>query len=270
MSSMVAADIQPLTWGYGADGRPVVSTLGNGLQAAVSGASGSGKSNTVKRFLLDACEKLGPSLQLVIIDAKRVEFMRWTPRAFVFTDQADFAPAIDGLIGEYERRKLAMTSNRWAISPDSPFILFVVDEVSAILNAPEYTTAQRKAVEMKLRGLSERMRATGMGAIWSGQTLSADVLPTSIRNNCTTRIVHQTMSEEALTMASGGRNEECRADLLPMSGMFFALTNTTRQRFVRGRSKLLLPDEESRLLAALAKDKRPLHCMDFEADDYYG
>lgn len=267
---MIAVDKQPLTWGYGADGRPVVSTFGNGLQAAVAGASGSGKSNTLKRFLLDACSKLGSALQLVILDAKRVEFMGWTPRAYVFTDQADFVPVIDGLIGEYERRKLAMTSNRWRISIDTPFILFVVDEISAVINAPEYMSAQRKALEMKLRGLSERMRATGMGAIWSGQTLSADVLPTSIRNNCTTRIVHQTMSEEALTMASGGRNEECRADLLPMPGMFFALTNTTRQRFVRGRSKLLLPDEESRLLAALAKDKRPLHCMDFGADDYYG
>lgn len=267
---MVAAEKQPLNWGFGADGRPVVSTLANGLQAAVAGASGSGKSNTLKRFLLDACEKLGPSLQLVVIDAKRVEFMSWVPRAYVYTDQADFVPVIDGLAGEYERRKLAMKSNRWSISPESPFILLVVDEVSAILNAPEYTSAQRKALEMKLRALSERMRATGMGAIWSGQTLSADVLPTSIRNNCTTRIVHQTMSEEALTMASGGRNEECRADLLPMPGMFFALTNTTRQRFVRGRSKLLLPDEESRLLSALAKDKRPLHCMDFSAADYYG
>lgn len=267
---MPTADKQPLTWGYRADGRPVVSTLGNGLQAAVAGASGSGKSNTVKRFLLDACEKLGSSLQLVILDAKRVEFMRWTPRAYVYTDQADFVPAIDDLTGEYERRKLLMVSNHWSITPGAPFILFVVDEVSAILNALEYTSAQRKALEMKLRALSGRMRATGMGAIWSGQTLSADVLPTSIRNNCTTRIVHQTMSEETLTMASGGRNDECRADLLPMPGMFFALTNTTRQRFVRGRSKLLLPDEEGRLLSALAKDKRPLHCMDFGAADYYG
>ena len=267
---MLTAEKQPLNWGFGADGRPVVSTLANGLQAAVAGASGSGKSNTLKRFLLDACHKLGSSLQLVILDAKRVEFMSWAPRAYVYTDQADFVPVIDGLTGEYERRKLAMTSNRWCISPDSPFILFVVDEVSAVLNAPEYTSAQRKALEMKLRGLSERMRATGMGAIWSGQTLSADVLPTSIRNNCTTRIVHQTMSEEALTMASGGRNEECRADLLPMPGMFFALTNTTRQRFVRGRSKLLTPDKESCLLTALAKDKRPLHCLDFGAADYFG
>lgn len=259
-----------LTWGYGADGRPVVSTLGNGLQAALAGSSGSGKSNTLKRFLLDACSKLGSSLQLVILDAKRVEFMGWTPRAYVFTDQPDFVPVVDGLTGEYERRKLAMTGNRWAIGPDAPFILFVVDEVSAVLNAPEYTSAQRKALEMKLRGLSERMRATGMGAIWSGQTLSADVLPTSIRNNCTTRVVHQTMSEEALAMASGGRAEECRADLLPLPGMFFALTNTTRQRFVRGRSKLLLPDEERRLLARLSVDKRPLHCMDFNSPDYYG
>ena len=267
---MVAAEKQPLNWGFGADGRPVVSTLANGLQAAVAGASGSGKSNTLKRFLLDACDKLGSSLQLIILDAKRVEFMGWSPRAYVFTDQSDFVSVVDGLAGEYERRKLAMTSNHWRISTDAPFILFIVDEISAVINAPEYTSAQRKALEMKLRGLSERMRATGMGAIWSGQTLSADVLPTSIRNNCTTRIVHQTMSEEALTMASGGRNEECRADLLPMPGMFFVLTNTTRQRFVRGRSKLLLPDEEGRLLSTLAKDKRPLHCMDFSAADYYG
>lgn len=244
------------------DGEPLFDDLRKGSgQVLIAGMSGSGKTTALRSMMLDALDRCGSLLQVVIFDPKRVGFLGWERRCHLLTRFTEQAVALDQLAAEMRRRYRVMQEagvSSWTPTEEDPHILIVVDEMAAFTNNPEMTKAQLDAVNRRLVELSNQLRQAGMSAWYSVQEASKRVMPDSLRGNCSTRVVFRTPSEEGVSMASGGRGDECRADTLYRSGWFYALTSETNGFFLQGVAGRKSDGEVSAELGRLAEDKRPL------------
>lgn len=255
-------------------GEPLFETFSDGRQMLIAGASGSGKSAMARSITLSACKVLGQSLQVIVIDPKRISFMGWDCRVYVYTDERDWIFLIDSLLNEMRRRYAFMAEmqiRRWRAAPDTPMILLVVEEMAGVTCVGNsLTKSQRDELVRRMTSLSNQMRQCGMSAMYVTQTPDVSVIPAAIRNNCTTRIGLRLMSESAVGMITGDRQEEARCDLLRLPGQFYAMTGTTQGMFVRGRAFNLSADDEQMELRRLRRDKRNLPFLEWDSPDYLG
>ncbi|MBN1887046.1 MAG: DNA translocase FtsK [Thermoflexales bacterium] len=163
----------------------------------VGGATGSGKSNWLQCLLVALLTCATPDqLRLVMVDPKLVEFAPWANAPHLLRPVAhslkEATLAVQDLFKEVDRRLELFTAaqvrdlagyNRTARTP-LPVILLLVDEfldlaVEGGANSPFYTTLTRHA---------NRARAAGVKMVLSATTPKAEVMNTSLRNACTTRL----------------------------------------------------------------------------------
>lgn len=263
-----------ITIGYTPTARPVKAGLSNGFLAMIAGQSGSGKSAFLNNILLQLMRTYRERVQFVIIDPKRVSFLPFKERCYLFNeDERDWVRVLQALANEMNRRYEAMARaglDTFPISEANPYILLTIDELSAVMNSEVLTKSERAEIQNKLIDLACRMRQCGMGMLLAMQSASTDVIPSAVRANCSTRFAMKTSGDAMVKMVSGDRAEECPCDLLQYPGEFYACTSETGWRFVRGRT--FRPDKERTrtILESVKNDKRPLYCMDWDNPGFLG
>lgn len=262
------------TIGYTPTARPVRAGISHGFLAMVAGQSGSGKTVLVNNILLQMMRTYRERIQFVVIDPKRVGFLQFKDRVYLLNEaENDWVRALQALVNEMNRRYERMSRaglDTFPVSEANPYILLVIDELSAVMNSDVLTKSERAEIQNKLIDLACRMRQCGMGMLLAMQSASTDVIPSAVRANCSTRFAMKTSGDAMVKMVSGDRPEECPCDLLQYPGEFYATTSETAWRFVRGRT--FRPDKERtrKILESVKNDKRPLYCMDWDNPDFLG
>lgn len=260
--------------GYTPTAREVKAGISNGFLAIVAGQSGSGKTVLVNNILLQTMRTYRERVQFVVIDPKRVGFLPFKDRVYLLNEaENDWVRALQALVNEMNRRYEAMARaglDTFPISEANPYILLVIDELSAVVNSDVLTKSERADIQNKLVDLACRMRQCGMGMLLAMQSASADVIPSAVRANCSTRFAMKTSGDAMVKMISGDRPEECPCDLLQYPGEVYACTSETGWRFTRCRT--FRPDDARtrKILESVKNDKRPLYCMDWDNPDFLG
>lgn len=252
-------------------GNDIYASIALSFLAMIVAQSGAGKTALCQSILLGMMMTYGASIQFVIIDPKRVGFTAFQDRAYIYSDPNDWPRLLQSLENEMLRRYEEMAQARcdtYEISPERPFILLVADELNSITNSQFLTKKERDEVSAKLTSLSNQMRQASMGYLLISQTADVSVIPTIVRANTSTRFAMKMASTQQVKMATGDREDEIGP--LYMPGEFYALTSETNGRYVRGKSKLLSPDDLSRAVASFSSDKRPLYCLDWSNPDFLG
>jgi DNA segregation ATPase FtsK/SpoIIIE-like protein len=253
--------------------RPISIDLDKKLMALLSGASGSGKSELARTICLKAAQTMGRNLALVIFDPKIVSFLGWDKRADIFTDVRDFNLALTSLENEMLRRYLFMSKNglyAFPVSEKMPFILIVVEEISAVTQTQALIKKERDAVISLMKSISSRCRQAGMGLLVTAQYADTVSIPSEMRNNLDMRFSFRCSNEVSANLQSGDRAEEAPAYLLNLPGEMFALTSTTHNRFVRCRSLIYSRPQELEILNRISTDKPNLNCFDWTSPSFTG
>ncbi|MBQ9059496.1 MAG: hypothetical protein IJ125_09955 [Atopobiaceae bacterium] len=267
MNTMVTVGKTPL-------GEDVKLGLSSGLLGLIQGQSGSGKSVLSSEIVISLAEAMGASFQPICIDPKRVSLAWLLPRAHVYINENDWLQVIDSLCSEMERRYLYMLREgleEYPISPERPFILLVLEEMSAITNSQHLLKKEREHFQSQLVDYVNRCRQCGMGLLIICQSCDSSVMPTVVRSDCSTRFAMKTSGQEQVKMISAGREEECPCDLLTLPGQFYALTSETGGRWIKGRAPQPMSMEERvKRVARLAADKRTPYCLKWDSPEFLG
>lgn len=253
--------------------RPVTIDINEKLMVLIAGQSGCGKSLLNKTLCLEAVKSLRDKLAIVVLDPKIVSFIGWGCRADVFTDINQYRLVLDSLYNEMLRRYQFMAEHgisELETTHERPYILLVVEEISAITQDQTLVKKEVDYIVSKLKSLSSRMRQASMGMIVVSQTADVSAVPSEIRNNLDIRFAMKCGNEKASQMQSGDRAEEAPSYLLNLPGEAYALTNTTNGRFVRCRGIVTSAQEEMSVLKSLARDKPHLKCFDWNDKDFVG
>lgn len=169
----------------------------------VGGATGSGKSTFLHALLLALLVQNGPrKLRLALVDPKGVEFLAYRHLPHLLAEIAEDVEAAGEVMGllldEIEGRKEAFAAlgkrdlvgyNAVAETP-LPLVLVIVDEFVdlAALGGTE------AAFYRDLLRLASKGRAFGVVLVLSATNPKADVMSTSIRENCYTRLAFYTLT----------------------------------------------------------------------------
>lgn len=250
---------------------PIYASLDSGFLAAIFAQSGAGKTVLCQRLLQGMMLTYGADFQCIIIDPKRVGFFEYINRAHIYTDENDWPRLLQSLENEMLRRYEEMAQagcSSYAISPERPFLLLVIDELNSVTNNQTLTKKERDEVIAKLISLSNQMRQASMGYLLISQTADTSVLPSIVRANTSTRFIMKMASTQQIKMATGDREDEVSP--LYMPGEFYALTSETNGRYVRGKAKIITPDKVQEVMRKVNPDKRPLRCLDWSNPDFLG
>ncbi|WP_158295186.1 FtsK/SpoIIIE domain-containing protein [Eggerthella lenta] len=263
------------TVGYTPTAREIKAGVAKGFLAIVAGQSGSGKTNLTNNILLQMMRTYRERIQFVVIDPKRVGFLPFKERCYLLNgDEGDWTRALQALVNEMNRRYERMERaglDSFPVSEADPYILLVIDELSAVMNPAVFERKkERDAMAGNLVDLACRMRQCGMGMLLIMQSASTDVVPSAVRVNCSTRFALKTSGDAMVKMISGDRPEECPCDLLQYPGEFYACTSETAWRFVRGRTWKPDKARDRAILESVKNDKRYLYCMDWDNPDFLG
>lgn len=253
--------------------RSVTVNVDGKIMALIAGQSGCGKSELNKTLCLEAAKKLRDKLSIVILDPKIVSFLGWSCRADVFTNINEYKLVLDSLYNEMLRRYQYMAEqgvSKLIPTSEMPYILLVVEEISAITQDQTLIKQERDYIIAKLKSLSSRMRQASMGLIVVSQTADTAAIPSEIRNNLDIRFAMKCGNEQASQLQTGDRAEEAPSYLLSLPGEAYALTNTTNSRFIRCRGLITDREDEVRTLKLLSSDKPHLKCFDWSSKDYVG
>jgi len=191
----------------------------------VAGTTGAGKSNWLQAMLAALVAGHGADrLQLVLIDPKAVEFSYWSGILHLFqpvaTDLAAATAAAEALADEVNRRlglflqvkppaRDLDTYNRRA-GKSLPRIVVVVDE---FLDLAEEGGKNSQLYRLLIRQ-ANRARAAGVTFVLAATSPKAEVMNTSLRNACTTRIAFRcTESGQSRVILEAGGAETIPAGL---------------------------------------------------------
>lgn len=214
------------------EGTPVKVAFKEVAGMLVAGLPGSGKTAGVSSFL--APFALSNEVALTVIDCKGgTDWDAYRPRAASFLS---FAGELDeirqlhaevmGLRDELTERvrtnkERLGTSNFWNADAAErrragvPFRLVVIDEAHEIFTLkPSGKEAREMLAEVQttLTSLVKKGRSAGMAVLLITQKMTADALPTSLRDNCSTRVAFRLATKEATQAIMG----ETLADSLDM------------------------------------------------------
>lgn len=247
---------------------PVGDRLAASLKAhtLIVGATGSGKSCALRSFILSAARTMGASVQFICFDIKRVSMLGLEKRCHVYINPDDFTMVLDSVeTAMYSRYRRMVEDGVDGLDATAahPRICVVVDELPAFMGSQR--TKERSAELRRLiENLSNQGRQANVTLVLCGQSVSSDVIPTSVRSNCSQRFVLKLNGVEQLGMACDGRVEECRSNLLNLPGEAFGLTTQTNGNWVRFRFPKMDRDREAKEFGMLAGDKSDLPFLRFE------
>ena len=244
-----------------------------GLLGLIQGQSGSGKSVLGNNLVVGLIQRLRDEIQIAVIDPKRVSFNWLTPRAHVYTNETDWLTLLQSFVSEMDRRYAHMEEHgleTFPISPEQPFLLLVIEEMSAVTNNQRLLKKEREQLQTLLIDYSNRCRQCAMGLLIICQSCDSNTMPTVIRSNCSTRFALKTSGQEQVKMIAQGREEECPCGLLTLPGQFYALTSETNGRWVKGRTKLTTLEERKSIIQRYATDKRTPYCLKWDSDKFLG
>lgn len=268
-------NFQPISVATSPLGHKINFSLNRAL-IALQGESGSGKSSQLETILLRACESMGSSLQVAVIDGKRLSFMHMKKRLFVYTELDEWLRVLRAFNNEMNRRYIEMAEDcvdSYFVSPTTPFLLLVIDEANTVF-AP--TTWEKKVLRDEAMHLLEQYtamcRQASMGIIISGQSLLSDCISTNTRSNLSTRFALRTSGPEQAKAINNGDSEACDPLLLDagLPGDEFVRTDLTNSHWVRCRADCIPGFAQLTMLGGMEKDKCLPACLDFNNPDYVG
>lgn len=244
------------------------------LIGIIAGMSGSGKTRAGNLIICQLVRYLGPCVQVVIIDPKAVGFIGFESRCHVYDRERDWFPLIDALSNEMQRRYRRMRDEGtpfFEISEDDPYLLLVIDEMSAVSNSTRLLKKEREEFMKKLLDYSFQCRQASMGLLILCQSCDSNTMPTSLRGNASTRIALRTAGAEQVTMIAGAKREdECPCDLLTLPGQFYAMTPATDGKWVKGRAWDMPPERARQVMRDFSGDKRLPYCLDWQNPAFAG
>lgn len=230
-------------------GDPVAVPIGRRM--LVAGASGAGKTWTMRPLMAEASEH--EDHRLALIDLKQVEARCWQHRARTATTIDEAATLTDELVAEMHDRlaRIPRGADVVEISARCPRITIVVDEGSELLAVARGEAAR---IMDNLRSIARMGRAAEMPVVWATQkpTMSGanPGLDPQISAQITTRVALalSTASESRVVMGEDASARGWDAHELPMPG--FALIrsgpesrpNPVRMRAISPRDVVALPD----------------------------
>lgn len=201
---------EPVHWGVSEMGVPVRLSL---VERAVliGGNRGAGKSSGINVLVAHAAKS--PDVELLLIDANKVQLSPWRDRALVFADHSpdDAIDVVRLWRDEIDRRldlltslpgiPLALTRDISA-AHNLPVWLLVIDELAYHMSVAG-TKAQQTEFYTILRDGVARGRAAGAGAIVATQRPTGDLIPTSLRDLFDIRVAYRTMTRTSSDVILG-------------------------------------------------------------------
>ena len=230
-------------------GDPVLFDLRTAPHLLVGGATGQGKSVCVHAILSSLIVKHTPAtLQLALMDPKRVEFSIYAKSRFLWRDEiavgADAArETLRALVAEldarYERMSELGVNNIGDLSAKGvrlPFIVACVDELADLI-------MQDRNVETEIIRLAQMARAAGIHLILATQRPDAKTFSGLVRSNIPARIALtvQKASESQIILDEGGAE-----DLLGRGDMIVKLAGSS---LVRAHGYYLTPGDVENIVA---------------------
>ena len=200
----------PVHWGRSELGEVVRLSL---VERAVliGGNRGAGKSSGINVLVAHAAKS--PDVELLLIDANKVQLSPWRDRALAFADH-DPDDAIDVVRmwrDEMDRRLTLLTSlpgiplaltREISTVHNLPVWLLIIDELAYHMSVAG-TRAQQTEFYATLRDGVARGRAAGMGAVVATQRPTHDLIPTSLRDLFDIRIAYRTMTRTSSDVILG-------------------------------------------------------------------
>lgn len=188
----------------------------------VSGEPGSGKTLLMLRI---AAELIRGGATGIVIDMKGAGDFGDLARAVeVIEDDLDAALDAVQRVAQYMQERQAWLRENgfrdfWSTGNALPLFL-VIDEVQELLATDGVDTGRRRKAETirtTLTSIAKRGRSAGVFLVLGSQKLTADALPTGLRDALTLRISGSQPTAEAARAALGElRDGEARPDLLPV------------------------------------------------------
>jgi DNA segregation ATPase FtsK/SpoIIIE, S-DNA-T family len=192
-----------LPWAVGlqANGTPVLVDLAEAPHALVGGQTGSGKSSHLHSLVLSLATLRRPEeLELVLVDPKQVDLYPFRalphvrrPVAKTVSDVrrlvSDLATEVEFRFQEFRQAGVPdiKAYNVWAAATEgeAPLwrIVVVVDELTMVFAGKEGAE-----VAESLTALAQVCRAAGVHLVLSTQRPSAQLIPTQLRSQLTTRV----------------------------------------------------------------------------------
>lgn len=182
----------------------------------VAGATGSGKSVVINGILYTALHKSPSSVQMILIDPKRVELAmyKYTPHCIKYASEpGDMVQALEYAMQITEDRYKAMQRQqcrKWAGGQ----VYVVIDELADLM------TTNKRQVQPLIQRLCQIGRAAGVHVIAATQCPISAVIPTPIKVNFDSRVALRTRSAQDSRNILGSSGCEC----LPRYGQGYYMT----------------------------------------------
>jgi DNA segregation ATPase FtsK/SpoIIIE, S-DNA-T family len=196
-------------------GEPVLFDLREAPHLLVGGATGQGKSVCIHAILSSLIVKHTPStLQLALMDPKRVEFSIYAKSRFLWRDEIAIGPnaaqetlraLVEEMDNRYERMSALGVNNISDLAAKGvplPFIVACVDELADLI-------MQDRSVEAEIIRLAQMARAAGIHLILATQRPDAKTFSGLIRSNIPARIALtvQKSSESQIILDESGAED---------------------------------------------------------------
>jgi S-DNA-T family DNA segregation ATPase FtsK/SpoIIIE len=237
--------------GVSVTGQDIIFDLATSPHLLVGGTTGSGKSVCLHSIILSLLLKHGgESLQLGLIDPKRVEFAPYSKlknlyRGKVATEITESKDFLTELVGEMESRYSLFESIGVSNIAEArvkgkklPFIAVFIEELADLV-------LQDKSVELLIERLAQKSRAAGIHLVLATQRPDSDTFSGLVRSNIPARI--------ALTVQKGTESkiilDEVGAEnLLGAGDMLLKLPG---EQPVRAHGVFITKDTVNQVIASL-------------------
>ena len=182
----------------------------------VAGATGSGKSVVINGIIYTALFQTPASLELILIDPKRVELVEYKnlPHTITYASEpADMVQALNTAMQITERRYKVMQA-QGVKKYQGGAVYVVIDELADLM------TTDRRHVQPLLQRLCQIGRAANVHIIAATQCPLATVIPTPIKVNFDARVALRTRSAQDSRNILGVKG----CELLPRYGQGYYMT----------------------------------------------
>lgn len=186
-----------ITLGRDSEGKLVQTTLPVMKSALIGGVSGSGKSTLLNNIIAQIVDN--DSIQVVIIDLKRVCFLDFKDKCLVITDRNNIPQLFQQMCDVLEGRYIEM-ENANTDKCSRPHILLVIDEMADVMPSLD------KKCKDQLHQILSLGRQANMTVVAATQTPSKTVLGSVIVDQFQTRIGLRVSNRYAsqITIGEGG------------------------------------------------------------------